>query len=84
MIGHPTDSMFTTIYIYLLAWEPSAAHITKRFSHCLPALEPFYRETKFSLLKSTHSTQNHTEHFPRSPEFPNQNLRQTGLGVTEL
>jgi len=41
-----------------VALEPSAAQITKSYFRRLPALERFYRETKFSLLKSTHSTQN--------------------------
>ena len=43
-------------FMYLLAWEPSAAQVTHSYSRHLPALERFYRETKFSLLKSTHST----------------------------
>ena len=32
-----------------LAWEPSAAQVTKSYSRRLPALERFYRHTKFSL-----------------------------------
>ena len=39
-----------------LAWEPSPAKVTKSYSRRLPALERFYRETKFSLKKLTHST----------------------------
>ena len=35
----------------VLTWEPSAAKVTKSYSRRLPALERFYRETKFSLLK---------------------------------
>ena len=42
----------------ILAWEPSAAMVTEIYSRCLPALERFYWETKFLLLKSTHSTWN--------------------------
>ena len=42
----------------LLAWEPSAAQVSHSYSRRLPALERFYRETKFLLLKSTHSTKN--------------------------
>ena len=45
-------------YINILAWEPSAAKVTKSYSSRLPALERFYRETKFTLLKSIHSTKN--------------------------
>ena len=41
-----------------LGWEPSASHVAKNYSRRLPALERFYRESKFSLLKSTHSTKN--------------------------
>ena len=33
-----------------LAWEPSAAQVTKIFSRRLPALERFHRETKLLLL----------------------------------
>ena len=45
------------MFIYIkLVWEPSAAQVTKSFSLRLPALERFYRETKFPLFKSTHST----------------------------
>ena len=40
------------INIYELAWKPSAAQVTKSYSHRLPALELFYRETEFLLLKS--------------------------------
>ena len=44
----------TIIILYQLAWEPSAAQVTKSYSRHLPALEQFYRESKFSLFKSTH------------------------------
>ena len=47
-----------TLYIQILAWEPRVAQVTKSYSRRLPALEQFYRETKFSLVKSTHATQN--------------------------
>ena len=40
--------------IYILAWEPSTAKVTKGYSCRLPAIERFYRETNLSLLKSTH------------------------------
>ena len=33
---------------YALAWEPIAAQVTKSYSCRLPALERFYRETKFN------------------------------------
>ena len=39
----------------MIAWEPSAAKVTKSYSCRLPALERFYLETEFSLFKSTHS-----------------------------
>ena len=42
------------IDIIQLAWETNAAKVTKSYSHHLPALEQFYRETKSSLLKWTH------------------------------
>ena len=32
-------------------WEPSAAKVTKSYSHRLHALERFYRETKFLLVR---------------------------------
>ena len=34
-----------------LACEPSAAQVTKSYSRRLPALERFYRETKFSKFR---------------------------------
>ena len=46
------------IYICILAWAFSSAKETKSNSRRLPALEWFYRETRFSLFKSTHSTKN--------------------------
>ena len=36
-------------FMYILAWEPSAAKVTKSCSRRLPTLERFYRETKFSI-----------------------------------
>ena len=45
-------------FIYILAWEPSAAQVTKSYSSRLPAPGRFYWKTKFSLLKSTHSVKN--------------------------
>ena len=50
--------MFSEIFpnfISVLDWEPSAAKVTKSYSHRLPALERFYLGTTFSLLKLTHS-----------------------------
>ena len=44
------------IYICILAWAFSSTKVIKSYSRSLPALERFYRETKFSLFKSTHST----------------------------
>ena len=43
-------------YIHV-AWEPSTAKVTKSYSRSrrLLALKRFLQETKFSLLKSTHS-----------------------------
>ena len=50
-----------------LAWEPSAAQVTKSFSRHLHALEQFYRETDFFLLE-TQSTyvesQNQAKNIP--------------------
>ena len=40
-----------TFYMIHIAWEPQVG-----YSRRLPALERFYREIKFSLLRSTHST----------------------------
>ena len=57
MIGYTkkqTDRDYNSIHE--LACEPSAAQVTKNYSRRLPALERFYQETKFSLLKSNHST----------------------------
>ena len=49
--------ILTNIHLYsVLAWEPSAAKVTKTYFRRLPALEVFNRETKFSLIKSTNST----------------------------
>ena len=31
----------TTLYIYILVWEPSAANVTKSYSRRLPTLERF-------------------------------------------
>ena len=45
--------------------------LTSFGTHCLPALERFYREESQNQAK---------EH----PEFPNKNLRQMGPGVAEL
>ena len=39
------------VHINILAWEPSAAKVTKSYSFRLPALERFYQKTKFSLFK---------------------------------
>ena len=36
---------------YALAWEPIAAQVTKSYSCRLPALERFYRETKFTQVR---------------------------------
>ena len=46
------------IFITIIAWEPSAPKVTKSYSRRLPAIERVYRETKFSLFKSTHSIKN--------------------------
>ena len=47
-------------FIYVLAWEPSAAKVTKSYYRraVYPHLIDFYRETKYLLLMSTHSTWN--------------------------
>ena len=76
MIGHPNRQIeFTTIYI--LAWEPSAAQVTNRFSRCLPALNFRYlsRTTQLRILRPS------KEHSSGPPQFPNQNLGPIGAGV---
>ena len=50
------NTWFYFYFIYILAWEPSAAQVTKSYSSRLPALERDYWETQFSPLKSTNST----------------------------
>ena len=45
-------------FILKLDWEPSFAKVTKSYSRRLPALERFYGETKFVMLKSTNLTKN--------------------------
>ena len=42
------ERLYVEVYIRL-AWEPTSAKVTKSYSHCLLALERFYREIKFSL-----------------------------------
>ena len=68
------QSSHSPFLIYtLLAWEPSVAKGTHIYSSRLPALGRFYRETKFSVLKSTHSTKNlNTKQrtFPWFSRFP--------------
>ena len=58
-----------------LTWKPSAraAKVTKSYSRRIPSLEGFYRETKYPLLKSTHSFKNHKiklRTFPRVSQVP--------------
>ena len=59
-------------FIYTLAWEPSAAKITKSYSRRLPALERFYLYTKCSLLNQLSILKPSLEHFHGSSEFPNK------------
>ena len=49
--SYPTCKEHCLVYTFknILAWEPSAALVTKSYFTRLPALERFYRETKFSL-----------------------------------
>ena len=73
-------------YIYIQAWKPSAAQITKSYFLRLPAFERFYRETEFSLIKvikvdPLNLESQNQEHFRVSPEIPNRNLRQIGFPV---
>ena len=44
----------TIFFERILAWEPSVAQGTHRYSRRLPALRRFYKETNFKLQKSTH------------------------------
>ena len=53
---YPNIYIFTFKNYKELAWEPSAATVAKSYSRRLPALENFYKETKFSLLKSSYLT----------------------------
>ena len=46
----------------MLAWEPSAAKVTKSYFRRLPALERVYQETKFSLFKL--ESQNQAKNIP--------------------
>ena len=76
-------------YILKLAWEPSAAKVTKRYSNraVYPHLNDFTsiqnisylsRLTQLRILKPSR------EHSRGSPGSSNQNLRQIGSGVPEL
>ena len=38
------------LYLYILAWEPSAAQVTKCYSHSLPAIERFTGKLNFRYL----------------------------------
>ena len=81
--------MFSEIFpnfISVLDWEPSAAKVTKSYSHRLPALERFYLGTTFSLLKLTHSIQNlktKLKTFPWVSRVP-QSKFEANLRVFEL
>ena len=48
----------TTYYMLTQACKPSVAQGTHSYFRRLPALERFYRGTKYSLLKSTYSIWN--------------------------
>ena len=80
------------LYIYFilkLAREPSTAQVTEGYySRRLPAHKRFYRETKFSLLKSIPTqlriSKPSKEHSRGSTKIPNLNLRRIGPGVSEL
>ena len=50
--------------VYELAWEPSAAKVTKSYSPRLPALDQFYRETKFSVDPLNLESKNKAVHIP--------------------
>ena len=69
-------------FIVKLAWEPSAAQVTKSVSSHYPHLNEFTgklkRTTKLKILKPS------IEHYRRSPEFPKQNWRQISPVVSEL
>ena len=67
---------------YILAWEPSAANVTKNYSRRLPALKRFYRENKFSLLNSTYlnlEPQNQATNIPVG--LPSSPIKILGISV---
>ena len=72
-----------------LAWEPSAAQVSHSYSHCLPALERFYREIECLLLKSTGPLNLESSNQAKIilmglPSSPIQILMQISPGVPEL
>ena len=64
----------TYLLYFKLAWEPSAAQVTKSYSRFYPHLNDCSRPTQLRIWNQTFL----------SPEFPNQNLRQFGPGVPGL
>ena len=66
----------------MLVWKPSVAQGTHSYSHCLPAL---CRKLRFKSGPTQLKISNPSyEHSPGSPEFPIQNVRPIGQGVSEL
>ena len=73
-----TQKVFFSFLSYIeLALEPSVSQGTHIYSCRLPALDRFL-PTQLGLSKPSQ------ENSRGSPEFPNQNLRQIGQGVSEL
>ena len=65
-------------FIYILAWEPSAFQVNKRYSRRLPALDfngklNFCYKSRSTQLRLSNLIQ---EHSRGSPELTNQNLRK--------
>ena len=68
-----------------LAWEPSVAQVTSSsYYRRLPALDLIMIVAIFPFKSRPTQLRISNQHSRGSPEFPNKNLRQIGLGVHEL
>ena len=76
MIGQTNKQQRLLLYIYILAWEPSAAQFTKSLP-VYPQLNDFTGKLNFrNWSRSMHST--------RISKQSLEDLRQIGPGVPEL
>ena len=73
----------TYLLYFKLAWEPSAARVTKSYSRFYPHLNDFTGKLNFRNWSRPTQLRIWNQTF-LSPEFPNQNLRQFGPEVPEL